>query len=71
MLWVLAEKGTSYRQLARTLRVSEGTVCYHVRVRAPEAARPQERLLRGIIEMEKPSHGTYALVYWTSDTKES
>jgi transposase len=49
---VLAEKGTSHCQIARTLGVSEGTVRYHLRrVGAEDGRRRQPRRAEGLAEV--------------------
>jgi hypothetical protein len=39
---------------------------FHVRVIAPETLRPQAALLERMIELEKPAHVTYDLVFQSS-----
>ncbi len=50
--------------IEETTRDEEGRVVpFHVRIDAPSAALPHRRLIRRIIEMEKPAHVTFELSF--------
>jgi len=41
---------------------------YHIEIRAPDAARPFDTLIRRIIELEKPAYVTYDLAYAAAES---
>ena len=64
-----AATGVSGFRVEESVDDEEGEpIPFHIRLVAPEAARPQESLVRRILEMEKPAHVTASLRYFDEES---